>query len=232
LRNQRWLQASGGLGAPHDGDAIGSRLCEACVETLGVSGAGITLIARTGAQLSMGGSDATVSGLAKQEYTLGCGPAVDAYDRGEPVSENDLVAWPPWRWPVFARCAVDAGFGAVFAFPLGRGETLLGTLTLFKVYPGEMDDDTHAAARIAADFVTAAIVARHTGMADGVLMAELTDESSCHFVVHQAAGMVAVRSGISTADALACLRARAFRLGRLVDDVAGDVVARRLRIDD
>jgi AmiR/NasT family two-component response regulator len=46
--------------------------------------------------------------------------------------------------------------------------------------------------------------------------------------IHQATGMVVAQLGISTADALARLRAHAFAEQRLLGEVARDVVARRL----
>jgi hypothetical protein len=52
------------------------------------------------------------------------------------------------------------------------------------------------------------------------------------FVVHQAAGMIAVQLGITVADALVQLRARAFSTDRPIVDIARDVVARRLRFAD
>ena len=51
-----------------------------------------------------------------------------------------------------------------------------------------------------------------------------------HFVVHNAAGMVSVQEQISVTEALICLRAFAFSHDRLLAEVAGDVVARRLRL--
>ncbi len=51
-----------------------------------------------------------------------------------------------------------------------------------------------------------------------------------HFVVHNAAGMVSVQEQISVTEALIRLRAFAFSQDRLLADVAGDVVARRLRL--
>jgi hypothetical protein len=65
----------------------------------------------------------------------------------------------------------------------------------------------------------------------GTLADELARSAELHLVVHQAAGMVAVQLGISVADALVRLRAFAFADGRPVQEVAEDVVARRLRFD-
>jgi AmiR/NasT family two-component response regulator len=58
---------------------------------------------------------------------------------------------------------------------------------------------------------------------------ELEARADFHFVVHNAAGMVSVQQGISITEALIRLRAYAFSHGRLLADVAEDVVARRLR---
>ncbi|WP_248812061.1 ANTAR domain-containing protein [Frankia sp. AgPm24] len=49
--------------------------------------------------------------------------------------------------------------------------------------------------------------------------------------VHQATGMAMVRLGVSAQEALVRLRAHAFAVGLTVDEVAGEVVARRLRLD-
>ena len=62
------------------------------------------------------------------------------------------------------------------------------------------------------------------------MAAELEIGADFHFVVHNAAGIVSVQEGISVTEALIRLRAYAFSHGRLLADVARDVVARRLRI--
>jgi hypothetical protein len=63
----------------------------------------------------------------------------------------------------------------------------------------------------------------------GTLGADLEAGGNFRFVVHQAAGMVAVQLGVPVADALVHLRARAFSSDRPVADVADDVINRRLR---
>lgn len=50
--------------------------------------------------------------------------------------------------------------------------------------------------------------------------------------VHQATGMVSVQLGVSLAEALVRLRARAYADGRPIAQVAADVVGRRLRFED
>ena len=50
-------------------------------------------------------------------------------------------------------------------------------------------------------------------------------------VVHQAAGMISIQADVPVEVALERLQAYAAARGRLVADVAADVVARRLRFD-
>ena len=59
---------------------------------------------------------------------------------------------------------------------------------------------------------------------------ELQDGADFHFVVHNAAAMVSVQEQVSLTEALIRLRAFAFSSDRLLAEVAGDVVARRLRL--
>ena len=51
-------------------------------------------------------------------------------------------------------------------------------------------------------------------------------------MVHQAAGMVSAQLEVSIVQALVRLRAHSFATGCALDDVASDVVARRLRFTD
>jgi len=233
LGQDRWLEiAAVFVGRRDGGEPMAAGMCSAAVETLSVAGAGITVMADGGAQVSLCVSDATVSTLAELEFTLGNGPAVDAHERGMPVVEIDLVNRPPSRWVGYCDAAVDAGIRAVFAFPLRLGAVRLGALILYRVYPGAIGEDGYADALIAAEVITRAILTRRAGVSEEVLMAEVTDGAEFHAEVHQASGMVSVQLGIGVGDALARLRARAFAADRPIADVAADVVARRLRFDE
>jgi len=53
-----------------------------------------------------------------------------------------------------------------------------------------------------------------------------------HAVVHQATGIVKVQLGVNIAEALVRLRAHAYAAGRSIEDVARDVVGRRLRFNE
>jgi hypothetical protein len=226
IGRERWVRLSRALAAGHP--AAGG-LCSACVEALAVAGAGVTVMAGAGAQVSMCASDATVKALAELEFTLGNGPALDAYDRGLPVLEPDLVKAPPLRWSAFTGPVVDAGMRAVFAFPLRLGAARLGALTLYQHHAGDLGADSYADALMAAEVITRIVLGTQAGISEEALLAELTDVQAFHAEVHQASGMVSAQLEVSVGDALARLRARAFALDRPLAEVAADVVGRRLR---
>ena len=68
------------------------------------------------------------------------------------------------------------------------------------------------------------------GGPSGVVAEQLEAGADFHFAVHNAAGIVSVQEDISVTDALIRLRAFAYSHDRLLDDVAQDVIARRLRL--
>jgi len=118
---------------------------------------------------------------------------------------------------------------AVFAFPLQVGGIRLGVLDLYRDTAGELSRPELADALSFADAATQLLLdlqARDTAPADtarGVpphLLAVLDDRAE----VHQATGVVSVLAGVSLAQALALLRARAFAEDRPIGDLARDVL--------
>ncbi len=80
-----------------------------------------------------------------------------------------------------------------------------------------------------ADIAAQAVLVLQANATPGKLASELGAGADFHYVVHQAAGMVAAQLGVSVRDALVRLRAHAFGNDRSLTDVARDVVDRRLR---
>ena len=69
------------------------------------------------------------------------------------------------------------------------------------------------------------------GAAPGELGPGLDGEWAHRAVVHQATGMVSAQLDVRLADALARMRSLAFAGGRSIYEIAGDVVARRLKVE-
>src|SRR4051794_14681949 len=196
-----------------------------------MTGAGVMLMS---GDLPLGSvcSSTPVSTLIEDlQYTTGEGPCVDAYHQGQPVLEPDLASPTVTRWPSFASPAVAAGARAVFGFPLEIGSVRLGALNLYRDRPGALSEDQHADALVAAGVAARAVLDMQVRAPDGGLTASADEGSDYRFVVHQAAGMISVQLDVSVAEALIRLRARAFANDRPINDLARDVVARRVRFE-
>lgn len=219
-----------GLLASQDGSGQ-RRLCEVAAEVTAVSGAGVMLLADELPQASLCSSDAVSSLIEEVQYTLGEGPCVDAHRMGAVIAEADLATVASRRWTGFSPQALDAGVRAVFGYPIRVGAARLGALNLYRDSTGLLGDERHADALVMADVAARSILTAQADAAPGQLGDDLEADTHLWGVVHQAAGMVSVQLGITVADALLRLRARAFATDRGVSDLARDVVERRLRFD-
>ena len=216
---------------PAEGQAWSSaRLCAVCPGIAGVTGAGVMLMSGEIPRGSLCTTDQVSRLIEELQYTLGEGPCVDAYRHDTVVAEPDLADPATGRWPVFSPPAVQAGARAVFGFPLRAGAVRLGALNLYRDRPGPLSGDQHADALVVADVAARWVLEVQAGAPPDTVAEELEAGADFHFVVHNAAGMVSVQERISVTEALICLRAFAFSHDRLLADVAGDVIARRLRL--
>ena len=216
----------------HGADGAGTlRMCELAAEFTGARSASIMLLSDELASGSVCTTDSVAVYLDDLQLTLGEGPALDAHRAGRPVLAPDLAAPVETRWPALAPSAVHAGVRAVFAFPVRIGAVRLGSLTLYREAPGPLTDAQHADALAMAVVAARTILALQADAPPGSVAVELEAGANFHFVVHQAAGMVAIQLGIGVTEALVRLRGHAFLDGRTIDYVARDVVDRRLRLD-
>ncbi|HWL43316.1 MAG TPA: GAF and ANTAR domain-containing protein [Ilumatobacter sp.] len=225
-RRRRILAALSSGGGPEVGTR---RLCEVCAEITHTSGAGIMLMSGDVSRGSICTTDEVSALIEQLQYDLGEGPCIDAFRTDVAVLEPDLANPTVARWLAFTDPAVAAGARAVFGFPLRVGGVRLGAMNLYDRHPGPLTDDQHADALIMAEVAAQSVLTLQAGALPGTLATELTTGADFRYVVHQAAGMVAVQLGVSVGEALVRLRAHAFGNGRSLTDVATAVVARRLR---
>lgn len=213
------------------GRAAGRNTCAACAEVIGTTGAGIMFKVADRHHGSLGSSDDAAAALEELQFTLGEGPCVDAYEAGRSVSVPDMDDAAKHRWPVLIPLLIDAGIRAVFAFPLQLGTIRLGALDLHCHEPGDLRAEQYDDARIVSEMVTFALLDLQAAAATGALAPALERAETLRIEVHQASGIVAAQLDVPVGDALVRLRARAYADGRPVNDVACDVIARRLRIE-
>jgi hypothetical protein len=215
----------------HGGSVAVEHVCAAAISATGVDSVAVTVTLCATPRETMCASDQVASELEELTLTLGEGPGADAF-AGGPVLVADLTA-PDClaRWPVFAPAATQAGVHAVFALPLQVGAIRLGVLDLYRARPGDLDRGQLADALVLADTACALLLdAAQPGRPspDG----RWPEQTGLrHPEVHQATGMITVQLGVPAEVALVRLRAYAYAHDRRLRDVAGDVVARRLRFD-
>ena len=205
-----------------------AQLCDACVTALpAVDGAGLTVMTSGPGQHVRYTSDAVSARLEELQLTLGEGPGKDAYAEGRQVFATDLddATWQQ-RWPMFSRDARGAGAAAVFALPLQVGAVRLGVIDLYRAGPGALVGEDLAQALAFADAATELLLAEQM---PGAEVAGSEQWCTRRAVVHQATGMVGAQMRIPMAQAFLRLRARAYACEVGLDDIAREVVARRLR---
>jgi len=205
-------------------------LCRACPGIVGVDGAGVMLMSGDIPRGFLSATDEVSHLIEEQQYTLGEGPCVDAYQQDKVVPEPDLADPVTRRWPAFTPPVLQAGARAVFGFPLRVGTVRLGALNLYRKRVGPLSDDQHADALVVADVAARWVLDAQAGAPSGAVAEELEAGADFHFAVHNAAGMVSVQLGTSVTEALIRLRGFAFSNDRLLADVAEDIVTRRLRL--
>jgi hypothetical protein len=208
-----------------------STLCLDCVEALDVTGAGIMLMTAAGHRGVLCASDGASGAVEELQFTLGEGPCVDVCSTGLSVSEPDITAPGFSRWPAFTPPAAKAGVRAIFGFPLQVGSIRFGALDIYNDHPGDLREEQRTEAAKLAGVLTLKVLDLQAGAEPGDLASELATPEALRAPVHQASGMLSARFDISVDEALLRLRAHAFTTGRPINDVARDVVARRLTID-
>lgn len=207
------------------------RLCCVATRDLPAWGAAVSLVAEQGSLGLAAASDVTSANLDGLQFLLGEGPCMDVLDLRRPVLVPELAGESGRRWPGYSAAAYDHGARSVFAFPLQVGAACAGVLDLYRDRVGSLSTDELTRALTFAQVATTALL-------DGQLRADrghtpdgIDDVLDSRYALHQAQGMVMVQLDISLADAMARLRAYAYADERGLDQVAADIVARRLTLE-
>ncbi|WP_405021626.1 ANTAR domain-containing protein (plasmid) [Kitasatospora sp. NBC_00070] len=202
------------------------------VVILGVDGLAVSVLDRNQVSEVLWCSGDLSSTFEDLQFTVGQGPGPDAARTGGIILVTDLGVTPPERWSALvSEMSALSPVRAVFAFPLGIGAVTLGVLTAVRRTPGPLSEQQADDAVILAATLTARFLhgdAQHTR---GAAILQPTD-SLHRAVVHQATGMLSVQLSLPLPQTMMRLRAHAYATGRPLTEVAQDIVARRLRLDD
>ena len=221
--------------AAHGGRASIADVCAVGIRAAQLSGAWLA-VARDGEpDFVMCATDLVSEQLPELQLTLGEGPCHDVLARAAPVLAGDLSdAEFSRRWPAFTPAARQLGAGAVFTFPLIVGAIRAGVFGLYRGSGGPLSERQLGDLLILADVATVMLLGSARGHGEvedrAGLDGQAPDLALHRAEIDQATGMLTVQLGVSPAEAFARLRAYAYSQDRRLAEVAGDIVARRLRL--
>lgn len=220
----------------HRGTAAADRLCELCVELLGVDAAAITLILDGGNSATLGVSSSAARVFDEVQFTMGEGPCLQAVADRAPVLVPDLGGVDPERWPMYTPALLEMDVHSVHAIPVVLAGECLGALDLFRHEAGPLAAEQLAGALAAAQLAELPLLdlladdLRETVRDPGSTgWAEL--DAMSRVEISQATGMIVAQLDVDPGEALVRLRAHAFATGRSASDVANDILDRRLRLE-
>ena len=200
-------------------------LVDRCVEVLGVSAAGLMLVAPDGDLRLAASSSEAMRVVELFELQSQEGPCLDCHRAGEPVVNQDL-AIVNGRWPNFAPVALEAGFRSVHALPLRLRGQVIGAVNLFRADEGALDDLDVLAGQALADMATIAILQHRAAVESQLLNEQLNFALNSRVLIEQAKGVVSERAGIDMQEAFSRLRNYARNHNLLLVDVAQHVIDR------
>jgi ANTAR domain/GAF domain len=214
-------------------------VCAVAVSSAQASGAWVVAASSRGPDFVMCVTDQVSEQLAELQQMLGEGPCHDVLAAAAPVLAADLRDQESSRrWPAFAPEARRTGTSAIFAFPLVIGAIRAGVISLYRNSAGPLSSLELRDCLLLADTATVLLLDSLDGGAASAASRDGTrpDGQSPDLAVHrveidQATGMLTVQLGVTAAEAFARLRAYAYAEDRRLADVAGDIVARRLRLE-
>ncbi|MGY1725586.1 GAF domain-containing protein [Geodermatophilus sp. SYSU D01062] len=219
-------------GSPESAELLPVRLTRACVTTLGVDAAGLSVVDGSGLRIPIGASTTEAACAERLQFTVGGGPCWEAQETRQPVFAllDDLRR----RWMPFADLlTAQTPFRAVVALPLREDLAGAGALDLYFTDEAAVPELDVFAAMAVGELVTAAL-------SDAAVWSDWPAERGPDWLhgpearrraaVLRAAGRAAMALDTDPATALDLLRAEAYAGGRAVEDVAEDLEQGRLDV--
>ena len=193
-----------------------------CTTLLGGESAGLLVDVPGGGLALLSSTSHSTDVLELYELQNGLGPCIQAVqDNTEVWADRDDLenGWPP-----VGRAIVDAGVGAVHAFPLRWHDRAVGALNLFIGHDGELAHDQRRLGQAFANMAVA-ILARSRPTSWEEIHHRIVALLSDRITVEQAKGVLAVQNEISLSDAYVLLVTTAEQRGLPLAELAGLVLA-------
>ncbi|MFD3513935.1 ANTAR domain-containing protein [Streptomyces sp. NPDC058657] len=203
----------------------------ACMEDVGADGLGLSAITSGEIRSVVYAVDERSHRLEDAQLVAGEGPCTEAY-RHRRMVEAELQS-VSGKWPVFTRTAGELGIRRVVAVPLLVGGGVpVGAVDIYRTTALPLDPAHRNLLGAYARILALLTVDFQPALIGWEQAAPQTGPVGYPPVVHQAAGTAAEDSNVTVSEALARMRAHAFSHQQLLKDVARDILAGRLRLED
>jgi GAF domain-containing protein len=213
------------LSADFNVDGFLRLLANRCVRLLGVAGAGVFLVDHGVAASHERVARIEFSGQRNEE-----GPWHECARTGEPVAIPNLAAEKE-RWPRYVAETRRAGFASTHTVPLRSREDQVGTLTLFRTEPGELEKTDTRLAQAMADMATISILRTRALRRQEALTAQLQHALNNRVIVEQAKGVLSERLGLTMPAAFEALRNYARSHNTKVSELSMSIVDGKFNTD-
>ncbi|AMM20177.1 transcriptional regulator [Frondihabitans sp. PAMC 28766] len=124
------------------------------------------------------------------QLRAGEGPCVEAISSGRVVSVENPDEMMD-RWPTFAAAADGSGYVAVHAIPMRLRDDTIGSLNLFRLHEGALNEADAIAAQALADVATISILHERVLTDSGVIQEQLQHALDSRVLIEQAKGVIA-----------------------------------------
>jgi hypothetical protein len=227
----RFAEALDSCSGPDDPDLLAVRLAGAAAAVLPVDGVGLSVHGEPGLRTPLAADSEVASTAERLQFTAGSGPCLLAAESGLPVFATEELLMR--RWPIFHDLLVThTPLRSVLALSLPGRLKGIGGMDLYSVDPGGATAVDTFEARCVAELVADHLAAAADWSAwTPTETPDWTDtpDAQRRGRLWLAVGMLMAALEVPAADALALLRGHAYAAGRTADDVAADLVERRLQ---
>jgi hypothetical protein len=199
-----------------------------CVELFDATEAGV-MLAADGVLRVLASSRERMRLIELFEVQNDDGPCQDAWRTASSIEEPDLNVGT--RWPQFTSVAVEAGFRAVYAFPMQLRGTCIGALNLFAVRVDALVADDLELAQAMTDVACIGILNERLSREKTVLSDQLQIALNSRVILEQAKGVIVAQTGVDVDAAFVLLRNYTRSHNLRLSNVATDIIDRRLHAD-
>ena len=201
------------------------RMCEACVDILGVDGGSFTLAYADPERVTLCATDGGAAQLEDLQEVFGEGPSYTAYTE-RTIQTLSVDGAVDLRWPLLSDAVRQAMASCtIYAIPMKPGPQTMGVATFYQQQPGPLLVDGPTL-QLLINAVGVALV-KDPDVLDDDRYAK-ADSWNSRARIHQASGMVMAQLRLTPDDAMALIRAHAYAHRQTLAAISDEIIARSL----